>query len=51
MASDPVSSRTDDKQTWWQLSPEQATTAAIVAEARDRGLELTGPNGLLKLFT
>jgi transposase-like protein len=34
-----------------QLSPEQAAAAAMVAEARARGLELTGPNGLLKLFT
>src|SRR3954470_10814131 len=34
-----------------QLSPEQAAAAAMVAEARRRGLELTGPDGLLKLFT
>ncbi len=34
-----------------QLSPEQAAAAAMVAEARQRGLELTGPDGLLKLFT
>src|SRR3954464_110800 len=34
-----------------RLSPEQAAAAAMVAEARQRGLELTGPNGLLKLFT
>src|SRR5215210_6134353 len=33
------------------LSPEQSAAAAMVAEARQRGLELTGPNGLLKLFT
>lgn len=33
------------------MSPEQAAAAAMVAEARQRGLELTGPNGLLKLFT
>src|SRR5215210_7208803 len=33
------------------LSPEQAAAAAMVAEARQRGLELTGPDGLLKLFT
>ena len=31
------------------LSPEQAAAAAMVAEARQRGLELTGPDGLLKL--
>jgi putative transposase len=34
-----------------QLSPEQAAAAAMVAEAKTRGLELTGPDGLLKLFT
>jgi hypothetical protein len=34
-----------------QLSPEQAAAAAMVAEAKARGLEPTGPNGLLKLFT
>jgi putative transposase len=34
-----------------ELSAEQAAAAAMVAEARQRGLELTGPNGLLKLFT
>jgi putative transposase len=33
------------------LSVEQAAAAAMVAEDRKRGLELTGPNGLLKLFT
>src|SRR3954468_24054906 len=33
-----------------QLSPEQAAAAAMVAEAKARGLELTGPTGLLKLF-
>ena len=33
------------------LSPEQSAAAAMVAEARKRGLELTGPGGLLKLFT
>ena len=34
-----------------KLSPEQAAAAAMVAEARQRGLELTGPDGLLRLFT
>jgi putative transposase len=33
------------------LSPEQAAAATMVAEARQRGLALTGPDGLLKLFT
>ena len=34
-----------------QLSPEQGAATAMVAEARQRRLELTGPDGLLKLFT
>lgn len=33
------------------LSREQASGAAIGAEAGQRGLELAGRNGLLKLFT
>src|SRR6202048_3515388 len=33
------------------LSPEQAVAVEMVAMARERGLDLTGPNGLLKLFT
>jgi transposase-like protein len=33
------------------LSAEQAAAAAMVAEAKARGLALTGPDGLLKLFT
>jgi putative transposase len=51
MTSNVVSSRQRDNGTGRQLSPEQAAAAAMVAEARQRGLELTGPNGLLKLFT
>jgi putative transposase len=34
-----------------QVSPEQVAAAAMVADAKARGLELTGPDGLLKLFT
>jgi transposase-like protein len=34
-----------------QWSPEQAAAAAMVAAAREQGLALTGPDGLLKLFT
>ncbi|WP_410627329.1 IS256 family transposase [Amycolatopsis sp. cmx-8-4] len=34
-----------------EQSPEQAAAAAMVAEAKARGLALTGPDGLLKLFT
>src|SRR6188472_1328428 len=51
MTSDPVSPRKRDNEAGRQLSPEQAAAAAMVAEAKARGLELTGPNGLLKLFT
>jgi transposase-like protein len=51
MTSDAVSPRKRDAEPARQLSPEQAAAAAMVAEARARGLELTGPNGLLKLFT
>lgn len=50
MTSDLVSSRKNDRKPA-QLSPEQATAAAMVAEAKARGLALTGPDGLLKLFT
>ena len=41
----------DEQDAGRQLSPEQAAAAAMVADARARGLELTGPDGLLKLFT
>src|SRR5262245_18605569 len=34
-----------------ELAPEQAVVAAMIADAKARGMELTGPNGLLKLFT
>src|SRR5919199_281347 len=51
MTSDAVSSWTKIKKVGRQLSPEQAAAAAMVADAKARGLELTGPDGLLKLFT
>ncbi len=52
MTSDAVNQHKRDKSDEGrQLSPEQAAAAAMVAEARARGLELTGPDGLLKLFT
>lgn len=34
-----------------ELSSEQAAAAAMVVEAKARWLALTGPDGLLKLFT
>ncbi|WP_037077530.1 transposase, partial [Pseudonocardia spinosispora] len=50
MTSDLVSpGKRDEKPA--RLSPEQAAAAAMVAEAKARGLALTGPDGLLKLFT
>jgi putative transposase len=55
MTSDPVNPHKKDGKSdelpRRELSPEQAAAAAMVAEARQRGLELTGPDGLLKLFT
>ena len=51
MTSRIVSPRTKPGAERRKLSPEQAAAAAMVAEARQRGLELTGPDGLLKLFT
>src|SRR6266536_4488774 len=51
MTSDGMSPRRRDQEPGRQLSPEQAAAAAMVAEARERGLALTGPDGLLKLFT
>src|SRR3954466_263236 len=51
MTSNIVTQRKKTEGAGRQLSPEQAAATAMVAEARARGLELTGPNGLLKLFT
>ena len=49
MTSDAVNQhKSDDGQL---LSPEQAAATAMVCEARQRSLEVTGPDGLLKLFT
>jgi transposase-like protein len=50
MTLDAVSPKIE-KKSGRPLSPEQAAAAAMVAEARPRGLELTGPRGLLNLFT
>src|SRR5881398_635432 len=51
MTSELVSPGKSESKPARELSPEQAAAAAMVAEAKARGLELTGPNGLLKLFT
>lgn len=51
MTSDLVSPRKSESEPARELSPEQAAAAAMVAAAKARGLALTGPDGLLKLFT
>jgi transposase-like protein len=51
MTSDLVSSPKSEARTGRQLSPEQAAAAAMVEAAREQGLALTGPGGLLGLFT
>jgi putative transposase len=51
MTSEVVTPRKRDQEAGRQLSPEQAAAAAMLAEAKARGLALTGPDGLLKLFT
>src|SRR3954452_9612107 len=51
MTLDAVSPHKGETKTGRQLSPEQAAAAAMVAEAKERGLALTGTDGLLKLFT
>src|SRR3954453_3625911 len=51
MTLDLVSPRKRDEKPARELSPEQAAAAAMGAEAKARGLALTGPDGLLKLFT
>lgn len=51
MTSDAVGADKKTDKTRRQLSPEQAAAMAMVAQAREQGLALTGPDGLLKLFT
>jgi transposase-like protein len=51
MTSELVSPHTSESKPARELSLEQASAAAMVAEAKARGLALTGPGGLLKLFT
>jgi putative transposase len=54
MTSDAVDPHQNDKTgelAGRQLPPEQAAAAAMAAEARQRGLEPAGPDGLLELFT
>jgi len=51
MTSGDMIPRTQVRNLGRQLSPEQAAVAAVIADASARGLELTGPDGPLKLFT
>jgi putative transposase len=51
MSSDTVSTPKKINKSGRQPSPEQAAAAAMVAQAREQGLALTGPDGLLKQFT
>jgi hypothetical protein len=51
MTFDAVSSWTKIKKVGCQSSTEQVAAAAMVAQAGEQGLALTGPDGLLKLFT
>jgi transposase-like protein len=51
MTSDAVSASKKSEGSGRRLSPEQSAAAAMVAQAREQGLSLTGPDGLLKLFT
>ncbi|MBK0868315.1 IS256 family transposase [Saccharopolyspora sp. HNM0986] len=51
MASDAVSTSKSEKNSGRQLSPEQAAAAEMISQAREQGLDLTGPGGLLKMFT
>lgn len=51
MTSDLVDPSEGDSKPRRQASAERAAAAAMVAEAKARGLALTGPDGLLKLFT
>jgi putative transposase len=51
MTSEAVNSWVKIKEVGRQSSPEQVAAAVMVAQAREQGLALTGPDGLLKLFT
>lgn len=51
MTFDAMSASTESETVGRQSSPEQAAAAAMVAQAREQGLALTGPDGLMKLFT
>uniref|UniRef100_UPI0035B2853E IS256 family transposase n=2 Tax=Saccharopolyspora galaxeae TaxID=2781241 RepID=UPI0035B2853E len=46
-----MSTSKSEKNSGRQLSPEQAAAAEMISQAREQGLDLTGPGGLLKMFT
>lgn len=51
MTSDAMSASSTETTTDDEGSAERAAAAAMVAQAREQGLDLTGPEGLLKVFT
>jgi len=51
MTSDVVDQSKRTRKSGRELSPEQAAAAVMIADAKARGLALTGPDGLLKVFT
>lgn len=51
MTSGSVSADTKIKKSSRELSPEQVAAVAMVEAAREQGLSLFGPDGLLRLFT
>lgn len=51
MASDAVTTRASKKKVDQPASAQERRAAAMVAQAREQGLALTGPDGLLKQLT
>lgn len=51
MTSDAMSADVKINKSGPVLSSEQAAAAEMISIAREKGLDLTGPNGVLKLFT
>ena len=51
MTSDVVDQSKRTRKSGRELSPKQAAAAVMIADAKARGLALTGPDGLLKVFT
>src|SRR5699024_11104786 len=51
MTSDAMSASSTETETDAEGSAERAAAAAMVAQAREQGLDLMGPEGLLKVVT